>query len=140
MVLKIPPPPPIANQDQAFNRWLLEITAILSAGGDIDPGSIAGLDAAFAQIAVNTANIAALQGTTGGQSAAILALQASVVSLTASIATINGQITTLSSRAQVLNGAGAPAAGLGSVGDWYGDTTLLHIYIKTGAATWTFIV
>jgi hypothetical protein len=32
MVLKIPPPPPIANSDPTFNRWLLELTNILNGG------------------------------------------------------------------------------------------------------------
>lgn len=37
------------------------------------------------------------------------------------------------------NGSGAPAAGLGTNNDWYGDTTNKHIYIKTGGA-WVLII
>jgi hypothetical protein len=40
----------------------------------------------------------------------------------------------------VHNGTGAPAAGLGAVGDWYGDVAGAagaRVWIKTGVATWT---
>lgn len=41
--------------------------------------------------------------------------------------------------AQILSGAGAPAGGLGGVGDWYHDTnTPFDNYSKTGVSTWTF--
>ena len=140
MALKVPPPPPIANQDPTFNRWLLELTSILNSAGGVDPGEIAGLAALFTQVAANTTAIAGLSGTVGGQAAAITALQASVTSINGQLTTINGQITTLSARAQVLNGVGAPAAGLGNVNDWYaniGGGVGARVYVKTGAATWT---
>lgn len=39
---------------------------------------------------------------------------------------------------QWLSGGGAPAAGLGVLGDWYLDTSLADVYEKTGASTWTY--
>lgn len=134
---KIPPPPPIANQDPTFNRWLLELTNILNAGGDIDPNSVAGLPEVIAESAQNTLDIAALQGGQGGQAIQIANLQSQVTTLTNAIATINGQITTLSARAQVLNGVGVPAAGLGNDNDWYGNrggAVGARIYIKVAGA------
>lgn len=35
MVDKIPPPPPLAQKDQALNRWLIELTGILNGTGEI---------------------------------------------------------------------------------------------------------
>lgn len=35
------------------------------------------------------------------------------------------------------SGSGAPAGGVGAVGDWYLDTTAGDVYEKTGASTWT---
>lgn len=140
MALKLPPPPPIAKMDPAFNRWLIELTSILAAGGGIDPNTIDGFTALQNQVDTNTTDITALQGTTGGQSGQIATLQGQVNALIASVATINGQITTLSARSQVFAGAGAPAAGLGVVNDWYanvGGGVGARIYIKTAAAVWT---
>lgn len=33
MTQRIPPPPPLAVKDQAFNRWLLELTNIINTSG-----------------------------------------------------------------------------------------------------------
>jgi hypothetical protein len=140
MVQKIPPPPPIANQDPTFNRWLLELTAILNAGGGIDANSVNGLPEVIAQSAANAVAIAALQTVTGGQTASIAALNVQVTSINGQIVTINGQITALGARAQPLNGIGVPAAGLGNVGDWYaniGGAVGARIYVKTAPAVWT---
>lgn len=141
MSQKIPPPPPFAGPEwQTFNRWLLELTSILSNEGGIDPNEVTGLPAALAQILLNTANITALQGGQSGQGAQITALQASVIALTASIATVNGQITSLNARGELLFGAGVPAAGLGKVNDWYGDTAGAvgaRIFVKKAVGVWT---
>lgn len=140
MPQKIPPPPPIASQDPTFNRWLLELTAILNASGGVDPSSVPGLPEVIAQSAANAAAIAALQGTTGGQSFAIALLQSQVIAINASIVTINGQITTLGARGELLFGAGVPAAGLGKVNDWYGDTAGAvgaRVFIKKAVGVWT---
>lgn len=137
---KIPPPPPIANQDPTFNRWLLELTSILNAQGDINPGTVVGLDVVIASVAANTAAIAALNVTVAGNSADIVALQGDISTINGNITSINAAILTLNARAQVLNGVGAPAAGLGNVNDWYaniGGAVGARIYVKTGAATWT---
>jgi hypothetical protein len=137
---KIPPPPPIASTDPAFNRWLLELTSILSDAGGIDPANIDGFTALQNQVEANSAAISALQTTTGGQSADIAALEAQVTTLTGNISTINGQITSLSARGELLFGAGAPAAGLGKVNDWYGDTAGAagaRVWIKKAVGVWT---
>lgn len=148
MVQKIPPPPLIASQDQAFNRWLLELTAILNDSGGIDPDSIDGLAAAYLQIAQNTIDIAALTLAVGSQGGSISALQFQVGVNTGAIATINGQLTTinanilaLQNRAQVHNGAGAPSGGLGNNGDLYLNNTGgtgTRLYGKI-SGTWTAI-
>ena len=119
MAQKLPPPPPVALNDPVLNRWFIELTSILSAGGDIDPNSIAGLTTAYAQIATNTTNISNLQGTTGGQAGDIAVLQGQVAALTTSLATLSGTVTSLAARNQILNGAGAPGAGLGNNGDLF---------------------
>ena len=141
IALKIPPPPMMTSPEfQPFNRWLLELTKILRASGGIDPASIAGLEATIAQVVANTAAIALLQGGQAGQAAQIAALNASVAAIVLDIATINGQLTTLGARGELLFGAGAPAAGLGKVNDWYGDTAGAagaRIWIKKAVGVWT---
>jgi uncharacterized coiled-coil protein SlyX len=136
---KIPPPPPIASQDPTFNRWLLELTSILNANGNIDPGSVAGLLALTLQVATNTTDITTLQATVTTQTAQIAALTASVAANSASITALQTAVTALGNRNQVYNGVGAPAAGLGVVGDWYANTAGgagARIYVKTGVSTW----
>lgn len=140
MAQKIPPPPPIAANDPAFNRWLLELTSILSNEGGITPDEVTGLPAVITQVGVNTTNITALQGTTGGQGGQIATINGEITVINSEIVTINGQLTTLGARAQPLNGVGVPGAGLGNVGDWYaniGGGVGARIYVKTGVATWT---
>lgn len=146
MAQKIPPPTfftgaPGQEPDwQGFNRWLLEVTSVLSNEGGIDPTEVTGLPLLFSQVATNTGDITALQGTTGGQAAQIVALQNHDTVLDGEITTINGQITTLSVRGALLFGAGAPAAGLGKVNDWYGDTAGAvgaRIWIKKAVGVWT---
>lgn len=141
MVQKIPPPPPFSGPEwQVFNRWLLELTGILGNEGGINPDEVSGLPALFTAVAVNTANILTLQGSSGSQAADIATLQGQVTAIFASIATINGQITTLNARGELLFGAGAPAAGLGKVNDWYGDTAGAvgaRVFIKKAVGVWT---
>lgn len=140
MAQKLPPPPPIANQDQAFNRWLLEITSILSSAGGIDPNSIVGLPEVIAESAANTLAIGVLDATVSNQGDRINTLESNIDTLQSEIVAINGQLTALGARAQVLNGAVDPAPGLGNVNDWYANTAGAaghRIFVKTGAATWT---
>jgi hypothetical protein len=141
MTLKIPPPPMMTGPEWAgFNRWLLELTSILADTGGIDPASVEGFEAALIQLAANTAAIAALQSSSGGQSLTIAILQGQVNALTLGLAAANSSITTLSARGELLFGTGAPAAGLGKVNDWYGDTAGAagaRVWIKKAVGVWT---
>lgn len=130
----------VSPELQQLNRWLLEIQAILNNSGDINPSVVQGLSEVIAQSAANAAAIAVLQGQVGGNTASIAAINAQITAINASIVTINGQITTLSARGELLFGAGAPAAGLGKVNDWYGDTAGAvgaRIWIKKAVGVWT---
>lgn len=140
MALKIPPPPPIASADPQFNRWLLELTSILSNQGGIDPSEVTGLPSVITQVGVNTADIANLGGDIGNQGAAISVLQSDVTTINSAISTINGQITSLSARAQLLNGANAPTIADGNNNDWWASTgATKHVYVKLAGA-WVLIV
>lgn len=134
MVLKIPPPPFVTSPDlQSLNRWLLEVTAILTAQGEINPTVVQGLPDAYTQIGDNSTDITTLFGVVTAQAATINALNNALTALSI-------RVFALEARAQVFTGSGAPGAGLGSVGDWYGDPTGLagsRIWIKTAPATWT---
>jgi hypothetical protein len=142
MALKIPPPPYFAVEDQfpGFNRWLLEVTSVLTNQGGIDPSEVAGLPELILQVGTNTADIATLEGGQGDQAAAIVVLQGDDIILFDNIGTINGQLTTLGARGELLFGTGAPAAGLGKVNDWYGDTAGAvgsRVWIKKAVGVWT---
>ena len=141
MVQKIPPPPQFTGPEwQSFNRWLLEVTSVLSNTGGINPDQVDGLTALFNEVAVNTSDITILENTQGGQTAQINALQLQITALQNSVAIINGQITTLSARGELLFGAGVPAGGLGKVNDWYGDTAGAvgaRVFIKKAVGVWT---
>jgi len=153
MVQKIPPPPPIANQDPTFNRWLLELTAILNAQGGIDQGSVSGLTSSLTTINANVATNTTAIATETARALAAEALLAPLASPaltgtpTAPTAAAGTSTTQLATTAFVQarggathNGTGAPAAGLGAVGDWYGDVAGgvgARVWIKTGVATWT---
>lgn len=145
MVQKIPPPTfftgaPGQEPDwQGFNRWLLEVTSILSNEGGINPDQVEGLPAVITQVGTNTTNIAALSLGQGGQGLAIVALQNHDVVLDNEIIAINGALTTLGARAQVLSGSADPAPGLGNINDWYANTAGAvghRIFVKTAIGTW----
>ena len=155
MTLKLPPPPQLpvsfGGFGQQLNRWLLEIQSILNNQGEIDPSSIAGLVALFAQVATLVAEVAILTTEVAAATAAVATLTAEVATLTtevaantaaiavntANIATNTTNIGILAARAVVRNGSGVPAAGLGSNGDLYINNTGgagTHLYGKIGGA------
>ncbi len=141
MVLKIPPPPPLPTSfggfGQQFNRWLLEIQAILNAQGQIDPSVIAGLPALIAQVAVLVTEVATLTAEVAANTADIATNTANIATNTANIATNTAAITALQARNQILNGAGVPGAGLGNNGDLYINNTGgagTRLYGKIGGA------
>ncbi len=113
-VLKIPPPYGLAEKDQMFNRWLLELTGILSKQGGIDADAING---AQASVAALTEQVAALTQT--------------VVLLQRSFNLINAR---LSSQTTV------PIAGQGQDEDWIAVTTGggKGVYVKKSGA-WVLI-
>ena len=143
---RVPPPPPIAQNDPVFNRWLHDLTSFITEGGGIDPGAIPGYDVLLStvalhssqianhtiQIASNTSNISSLFTITSAHTAQINANTTAISNNTTNIGT-------LFARSQVLSGAAAPAAGTGVDGDWFSDTIAKHIYVKSGGA-WVLIV
>lgn len=148
MPQKLPPPPSFTSTNMedflrslpSFNRWLLELTSVLANNGGIDPNAIDGYQALVAQVAADALAITALQASSGGQAVSIAVLQAQVGVLTTGLAAANASITTLSARGELLFGAGVPAAGLGKVNDWYGDTAGAagaRVFIKKAVGVWT---
>jgi hypothetical protein len=157
---RVPPPPPIAVNDPAFNRWLHDLTAFITEGGGIDPGVIPGYDLLVSTVAnhttqiashtvdiasltsavgVHTSEIATLFSTTATHTSQIATNTTNIAANTTDIATNTADIITLNTRSQVLHGVIAPVAGTGIDGDWYSDTTAKHIYVKVGGS-WTLIV
>lgn len=120
MVLKLPPPPQLPTAfggfGQQLNRWLLEIQSILNSQGTIDPSQIEGLPALFTQVATLAAEIVTL-------TAEVATNTTNIVTNTAAIAANAAAIVALEGRNQILNGAGVPAAGLGTNGDLYINNT-----------------
>jgi hypothetical protein len=108
--LKLPPPVGIAVKDPVFNRWLLEVLAVLASAGGIDPTKIQGWNELVADTAQNTSNIAALQLT----------------------------VSQLQAQPRLWSGTTVPANTLGKNTDWYYNTTGAagaRLYIKS-AGTW----
>jgi methyl-accepting chemotaxis protein len=138
-MIVFPPPPPIAENDPIFNRWLHDMFQYISV-------NIGGIAKNAQDIAINAANIAANTSAITTHTSQIAANAANIATNTtniatntSAIATHSGQIAALSARSQVFYGTAAPAAGLGVNGDWYSDTAAKHIYVKSGGA-WTLIV
>lgn len=123
----------VGPQWEGLNRWLLELTSVLTAQGEIDPDAVQGLPTVYNQVGDSSVDIQTLFAIVSAQAATVNALSAQV-------ATFQPQIDTLTARNQVYNGTLAPDNALGVVGDWYGrvgGAAGSRIYIKTGAATWT---
>lgn len=123
----------VGPQWEGLNRWLLELTSILTVQGEIDPDAVQGLPTVYNQVGDNSVDIQTLFAAVSAQSATINALSAQV-------AAFQPQIDALAARNQVYNGVTAPDNALGIVGDWYGRVgggVGARIYIKTAAATWT---
>lgn len=140
-VLKFPPPPDMGRDNQRLNRWLIEIQRLLNTEGLIDPSQVVDLPATYVTVGDNTLDIANLTVVVNALGSLVATNTVNIATIQTQILTIQGQITALQARGEVLNGAGAPAAGLGKVNDWYADVSATkHIYVKTAVATWTVIV
>lgn len=139
MTQKIPPPPPIASMDPAFNRWLIELTSILSDNGGIDPGSVDGLQALQLQVAGLISQVAAINLTIGSINGQIAIINGQVAALDTRMTAAEAAIVALQLRAQVFNGTGPPPGGLGADNDWYFNTSGgagARLYIKL-STVWT---
>lgn len=131
---KFPPPPPLSQEYQQLNRWLIEIQSILNSSGSIDPGSVSGLTALTAQVAALALQVAA-------NAAAIAAANINIAANAAAIAALTLRVAALEARNQILNGAGVPAGALGNNGDLYINNTGgagTNLYAKRGGAWASF--
>ena len=137
---KVPPPPPIAQFDPAFNRWLHDLQAFINeGGGTIDPGLIPGYNELIATVNTQTTEINSLLVNVASLTSSVATLTTHVNTLNTAVTTLAGRVTTLEARPIIRNGIVAPGAGLGANGDWYADTVAKHIYVKVTGA-WVLIV
>lgn len=141
MATKFPPPPFLTDQKfQSLNRWLLDVSSILNSEGTIDPGTVNTLPETTTQVGDNTTSIATINGEITTLNGLIAAINASIASLSGQVAVLAAAVLVLQANPVVRFGAGAPAAGLGGVGDWYGDPAGIigsRIWIKTAVGVWT---
>jgi hypothetical protein len=144
---KVPPPPPIAQFDPAFNRWLHDLQAFINeGGGTINPDLIPGYDALVntvnlhtIEINTNTINTAANTSAIAFANAKITLHTTQIGILNTEVATLTTDVATLTARPIVRNGTTVPGGGLGANGDWYADTNNLHIYVKV-SGSWVLII
>jgi len=130
---RVPPPPVLAVNDPAFNKWLIDLTNFInSGGGGIDPSLIPGYNALVATVNLHTTQISSL-------TVNVAANTSHIATLTTNVATLNTNVAALNARPIVRNGTVAPGAGLGGNNDWYADTVAKHIYVKVTGA-WVLIV
>lgn len=139
-VLKFPPPPDMGRDNQRLNRWLIEIQRLLNTEGLIDPSQIVDLPGTYVQVGDNTVDIANLTSIVNALGEIVAINTVNIAALQSSVAALAGRVDALEARGEVLNGAIAPVGTLGKINDWYADTVLGNIYVKTGVATWTVIV
>jgi hypothetical protein len=133
ILTKVPPPPPIAQFDPAFNRWLHDLQAFINdGGGTINPDLIPGYDALVSTVNTHTIEISSLTTQTAANTSAI------AIAITR-INILFSTTATLTARPVVRDGTTVPGGGLGSNHDWYADTNNKHIYVKV-SGSWVLIV
>ena len=114
MVIRIPPPPRFAQQDPEFNRWLIELTSLISQDGGINADEITGLQQSVAE------------------------LENQIMDLQQADRILRIGINTLALRLQ--NGTSKPPDTYGNDGDWFGVTAgpQRGVHVKVAGA-WVLI-
>ncbi len=119
-----------------LNRWLLELTSILSADGNVDPDNINVLPEA---VQANTAAIQSLSNQVAALNTRVTSIEVSLYSLDARMSAAESAIVQLQNLPRVYSGAGAPSGGIGRDGDWYAQTTFpFGVNVKVGGA-WVLV-
>lgn len=134
---RMPPPPPL-TQNPEFNRWLHDLQSFILSTGGIDTSQISGYTGLQSQVSTNTSDISANTSAISTLNSQMSTADNNISSLQATQSTHTSQIAALQANPIVRNGSGAPSAGLGNNGDWYGDYTNGAAYVKV-SGVWKLV-